>query len=384
MLNNESLPHFSPRVQAVSESSTTRIFTMAHQLRAKGEDIVSLAVGEPDFDTPHEVIRATRAALEAQATRYGPVAGMDALRRHLAHNFQGYGPDNIIITNGAKQALFTLFQVLCQPEDEIILPSPCWVSFTEQIKLAGGHPVLVDTVDHQIDPGIIENAVTDRTKAILINSPNNPTGAVYPRQALAQVAAIAEKHHLYLISDEAYHAYTFDGRSHVGMFDTGAGNRELVITVRSFSKHYNMTGFRMGYVAAHPRVIDAMARLQSHISGNVCTFAQYGALAALQMDQAVVDQRCKILEQRRDLAMDFTQELFDCVTPQGAFYLFPDVTRHLKANETSEDLAMRLLDEAGVAVVPGEAFGGPGHIRLSFGAKETDLQSAFERIRKAL
>lgn len=384
MLNNENLPHFSPRVLTVSESRTTRISTMAHQLREKGKDIISLAVGEPDFDTPDEVIQATTEALQAQATRYGPVAGIDPLRCQLAHNFEGYGADNIIITNGAKQALFTLFQILCQPGDEIILPSPCWVSFAEQIKLAGGRPVMVDTVDHQIDPSIIEKAVTDGTKAILINSPNNPTGAVYPRQALARVAAIAEKHHLYLISDEAYHAYTFDGRSHMGLFDTGVGHRELVITVRSFSKHYNMTGFRIGYVAAHPRIVDAMAKLQSHISGNVCTFAQYGALAALQIDQSVVDQRCKILEQRRDLALELSRELFDCVKPHGAFYLFPDVSRHLKDGETSEDLAMRLLDEAGVAVVPGEAFGLPEHIRISFGAKETELQSAFERIKKAL
>jgi aspartate aminotransferase len=380
---NEKAPYFSPMVAAVSESMTTRVFAKAHQFRQKGRDIVSLAVGEPDFDTPREVIEATRKALKDQATRYGPVAGLDALRCQLARRFNGYGPDNIIITNGAKQALYTIFQVLCRPDDEIILPVPCWVSFTEQIKMAGGRPVPVDTFDHQISVQAIAQAITERTKAILINSPNNPTGAVYAKETLTRLAAIAAQHHLYLISDEAYHAYTYDGRSHAGLFETAGGN-ERVITVRSFSKHYNMTGFRLGYVAAHPSVISAMTKLQSHISGNVCTFAQHGALAALQMDQAVVAQRRRILEQRRDLVMQFAEELFDCVTPRGAFYLFPDVTRYLKNDETSEDFALRLLEEAGVAVVPGEAFGGPGHIRISFGAKQADLQSAFERIRSAL
>jgi aspartate aminotransferase len=379
----ENGPNFSPLVAAVSESKTTRIFTLAHELRQKGQDIISLAVGEPDFDTPREVIYATRQALEDQATRYGPVAGLDALRHQLAQGFHGYGPDNIIITNGAKQALFTLFQVLCRPDDEIIVPVPCWVSFTEQIKMAGARPVPVDTIDHHISVQAIAQAITGRTKAILINSPNNPTGAVYAQEALARVAAVAAEHRLYLISDEAYHAYTFDDRAHVGLFQAAAQN-ERVITIRSFSKHYNMTGFRLGYAAAHPSIIGAMAKLQSHISGNVCTFAQHGALAALQMDQAVVAQRRKILEQRRDLAMQFVEKLFDCATPRGAFYLFPDVTQHLKNNETTEEFALRLLQDAGVAVVPGEAFGGPGHIRISFGAKQADLQSAFERIRNAL
>lgn len=371
------------RAQAVSESKTTHVFTMAQQLRLEGKDIISLAVGEPDFDTPEEIIQATRQALEARATRYGPVAGLDELRSELAKAFHGYGPENILVTNGAKQALYTLFQALCNPDDEVILPAPCWVSFAEQIKMAGGRPVMVATTDHQIDPHAIEQAITDRTQAIVINSPNNPTGAVYPKEALAEVAAIAAKHQIYLISDEAYHAFTFDGRPHVGLFDAATA-RDRVITVRSFSKHYNMTGFRLGYVAAHPSITQGLAKLQSHICGNVCTFAQHGALAAVQMAQSVVEQRRAELERRRDMAFAFAQSLFDCIKPQGAFYLFPNVARYLKNKQTSEDLAVHLLSTAGVAVVPGEAFGSPGHIRISFGAKAADLQTAFERIKKAL
>ncbi len=380
---NANTHKLASRVGAICESKTTRVFTLAQQMRRQGRDIISLAVGEPDFDTPPDIIHATSQALAAQATRYGPVAGIDELRHELSKGFEGYTADHIVIANGAKQALYALFQVLCNPEDEVIVPIPCWVSFPEQIKMAGGRPVLVKTVDHQIDPKIIEDALSDRTRAILINSPNNPTGAVYPEKVLRQVAAIAEKHGIYIISDEAYHAYTFSNRPHAGMWDA-AGRSDRVITVRSFSKHYNMTGFRLGYAAAHPDVIQSMIIMQSHISGNVCTFAQHGALAALQMDQSLVEQRRRELEKRLNFAYEATRSLFDCIKPQGAFYLFPDVTKYLKRNETSEDLAMRLLEKAGVAVVPGEAFSGPGHIRISFGSNEDDLQKAFERIKTAL
>ncbi len=371
------------RLQAVDESKTSRIFGLARQLRRQGNDIVSLAVGEPDFETPAPVIDATRRALTAQATRYGPVAGLEALRSDLAADFDGYGPENILITNGAKQALYSLFQVLCNPGDEVILSRPCWVSFTEQIKLAGGHPVLVDTVDHQLDTQAIERAVTDRTRILLINTPNNPSGAVYSAEALAEAARIARRYDLYLIADEAYQAFVFDDRCAKRLFDL-CSDRQRLITVRSFSKTYAMTGYRLGYVAGPEAVVSGLSKLQSHLSGNVCTFAQHGALAALKMDQGLVRQRCAILQQRRDLTFSLARDLFECVKPQGAFYLFPNVEPYLRHNETSEDLVMRLLKEAGVAVVPGEAFHQPGHLRISFGAGEADLRAGFERIKNAL
>jgi aspartate aminotransferase len=376
-------PDFARRVHAVGESKTTRVFAQANELRRQGKQIISLAVGEPDFDTPDPVIAATQRALADQQTRYGAVAGLEDLRARLATGFPSCSPQNIIVTNGAKQALYSLFQAICDPGDEIILPQPCWVSFTEQIKLAGGRPVAVDTADHQLDPQAILAAVTPRTRAILINSPNNPTGAVYAEDALAAVARIAEAHRLYVISDEAYHAFVYDDRRHVPMCEVMPDPRQ-VITVRSFSKHYNMTGFRLGYVAADEAVIRAMTKLQSHLCGNVCTFAQHGALAALEMDQAIVEQRRAVLQRRRDLAFDLACRLFDCVKPQGAFYLFADVSRHLHKDESSAALALRLLDRAGVAVVPGEAFGGPGRIRISFGTGETELRAAFQKIKEVL
>jgi aspartate aminotransferase len=376
-------PDFSRRINAVGESKTTRVFAQANELRRQGKQIISLAVGEPDFETPAPVIAATQRALDNQQTRYGAVAGLEQLRGLLAAGFPSCGPQNILVTNGAKQALFSIFQLLCDPGDEIILPQPCWVSFTEQIKLAGGRPIAVATADQQLDPQAIQAAVTPRTKAILINSPNNPTGAVYPEDALIAVARISEQHNIYVISDEAYHAFVYDGRRHVPMDEVMADPRHT-ITVRSFSKHYNMTGFRLGYVAAHEEVIRALTKLQSHLSGNVCTFAQHGALAALEMDQTIVAQRRYALQQRRDLAYAHASEIFDCVKPQGAFYLFADVTGRLRKGETSAELALRLLEQAGVAVVPGEAFGGPGHIRISFGSGETELQAAFHKIKEVL
>ena len=379
----DSQAALAQRIQGVGESKTIRVFSLARELRRQGRQILSLAVGEPAFDTPQEVIEATRRALTEQQTRYSAVAGLETLRERLAESFEGYGAENILVANGAKQALFSIFQVLCNPADEVIVPQPCWVSFCEQIKLAGGRPVPVATTDHQLDPAAIEEAVTRRTKAILVNTPNNPTGAVYSRERLAAVAGIAASHGLYLISDEAYHVFTYDGRPHVPMREA-AIDRDRVITVRSFSKHYNMTGFRLGYVAAHETVITALTRLQSHLSGNVCTFAQHGGLGALQMDQGIVEERRRELERRRDLAYALTRELFECVKPQGAFYLFADARAHLDAGESSEDLAMRLLDQAGVAVVPGEAFGGPGHIRIAFGAAETEMRAAFMKIKEVL
>ncbi|MDA8137208.1 MAG: pyridoxal phosphate-dependent aminotransferase [Desulfobacteraceae bacterium] len=377
-------PHFSARLGAVSESNTTQIFGLAQELRRQGRDIISLAVGEPDFATPNPIIAATQQALAQGRTRYGPVPGEPDLRARLAQGFKGYGPDNILLTNGAKQALYSIFQVICDPGDEVILSAPCWVSFTEQIKLAGGRPVLVPTdADFQIDPQQIRRAVTPRTRAILVNSPNNPTGAVYTGERLAEVAHIAADHGLWLIADEAYHAYVFDGVGFTSLKELAADPHK-VITVRSFSKHYNMTGFRIGFVAAESALIQALTRLQSHTTGNVCTFAQLGALAALQMEQAVVAQRCASLQQRRDLALELTQELFPCVKGQGAFYLFPDVRGRLGNGQTSQDLAARLLNECGVALVPGEAFHGPGHLRISFGTSEENLRRAFEKIKEVL
>ena len=373
----------SGKIQAIAGSKTVAFTTLIQQLRQEGRAIIDLAVGEPQFDTPAPVIAATKKALDAQKTRYGPVNGIPELRTLVAAQFSGYKSDNILITNGSKQALFMIFQVICDPADEVIVPAPYWVSFIEQIKLAGGRPVPVATKDHRLDIGAIERAVTPRTKAILINSPNNPSGAVYPPADLQEIARLAADHDLFVIADEAYRAFVYDGDVPESIFDIEPVRRRVIVT-RSFSKSYSMTGFRIGYIAAPEKVIAALSKIQSHLSGNVCTFAQYGALAALSLDNDLLSARQTELRQKRDTAFKTVSRLFDCIKPQGAFYLFPDVSKALKNDETSEELARRILKQAGVAVVAGEAFGMAKHLRISYAVSEENLKNGLERIAEVL
>lgn len=374
----------SQRIQAIEGSKTARFIPLMAELRQKGRQVISLAIGEPEFDTPDPVIEATKRALDQQATRYSEIPGLPALREALAECFDGATTaQNIVVFNGSKQALYTIFQAICDPGDEVIIPIPCWVSFTEQVKMAGGLPVLVPTRDHQLDVDAMAAAITGRTRAILINSPNNPTGAVYPRKDLERIAHLAVQHDLILVADEAYDFFVYDGAPCASLYDL-ADVRDQVIVTRSFSKHYAMTGFRLGYAVAPKPAADAMVRLHSHTTGNVCTFAQYGALAALSMDETLLVQRRAELERKRDLAVAQIADFFPCVRPQGAFYLFPDVSGHLKAGETSGDFAARILEQTGVAVVPGEDFGLDGYVRICFAAPEIQLLEAFKRIREVI
>ena len=373
----------SKRIQGVEGSKTARFIPLMAALRQKGRQVISLAIGEPEFDTPDPVIEATKQALDRQQTRYSEIPGLAALREALADHFEGCRAENIVIFNGSKQALYTIFQTICDPGDQVILPVPCWVSFTEQVRLAGGQPVLVPTRDHQLDIAAIAAAITDRTRAILINSPNNPTGAVYPRRDLEQIARLAVEHDLILVADEAYDFFVYDRLPCASLFDFTQIRDRLIVT-RSFSKHYAMTGFRLGYAVAPKAMAEAMVRLHSHTTGNVCTFAQYGALAALSMDDGLLIRRRAELQQKRDLAVEMIADLFPCIRPQGAFYLFPDISAHLQAGETSGDFAARILEQTGVAVVPGEDFGMDGHVRICFAAPQAQLLEALKRIREVL
>jgi aspartate aminotransferase len=373
----------SDKIQPIAGSQTVAFTALIQELRLEGKEVIDLAVGEPQFDTPAAVIDATKNALDAQKTHYSPVNGLSELRTRLAAQFTSYDIDNILITNGSKQALFMIFQVICDPADEVIIPMPFWVSFIEQVKLAGGKPVPVATKDHQLDDEAIEHAITPRTKAILINSPNNPSGAVYPMADLQKIARLADDHNLFIVSDEAYEAFVYDGCKHASLFDIEAVRNRIIVT-RSFSKSYSMTGFRIGYVTAATPIIGALSKIQSHLTGNVCTFAQYGALAALSLDGHLLSARQSELQQKRDMAFQYVSKLFDCIKPQGAFYLFPDVSTVLKNDETSEALAERLLKQAGVAVVAGAAFGMAKHLRISFAVSEENLKNGLEQIAEVL
>ena len=373
----------SKRVQRIQGSKTARFIPLLEQMRQAGRSVISLAIGEPAVDTPPAVIEATVKALQQQKTRYSEMAGIKDLREALSTRFEDCGPENIVVFNGSKQALYAAFQTLCNPGDQVIIPRPCWVSFPEQVRLAGGEPVFVPTVDHQLDIEAIGAAVNERTRAILINSPNNPTGAVYPRRDLERIAELAAAHDLYIVADEAYRFFVYDNLPCTSVYDLEAVRERLIVT-RSFSKHYAMTGFRLGYAVAPKETADAMVRLHSHLTGNVCTFAQYGALAALDMDDQLLARGRTDLQRQRDLAFDRVRELFPCIRPQGAFYLFPDISDHLRKGENSGDFAARLLETAGVAVVPGEDFGLDGHVRICYAAPEEQLKEAFKRIREVL
>jgi len=371
------------RIQAICASKTTELTAVMDKMRRAGRSVINLAIGEPDYTPPEAVIAATRSALEQGETRYGPVAGIGGLRESLATEFDGCRAENILITNGAKQALYSVFQVLCDPGDEIIIPSPCWVSFPEQVKLAGGRPILVPTRRHQLDIDGIRQVLSPRTRAVLINSPNNPTGAVYPRTDVASVVRLCRRNNVFLISDEAYHVFVHDGLKPFSARQV-AGPWDAIIVVRSFSKQYHMTGFRVGYVAAAASVVQALTRLQSHLTGNVCTFAQYGALQAHHLDSDQLGKQLEELRQNRDAAFEALSGICDCVKPQGALYLFPDVSGRLKKNQSTLDFATELLERTGVAVVPGEAFGTPGSIRISYGVRPDVLREGLRKLAEAL
>ena len=373
----------SDRINSVEESQTNQFTQLLQQMRRQGRDVINLAVGEPQSDTPSPVIEATKQALDQGMTRYGTVSGLQELKSGLAGQFDGYDDRNIIISNGSKQCLFSIFQVICNPSDEVIIPRPYWVSIPQQVLIAGGKPVYVNTNNHQLDCNAIEQAITPKTRAIFINSPNNPTGAVYSARDLETIGQLAMAHDLYIISDEAYGLFVYDGQRAPSPFEINR-IRDRLIVIRSFSKTFNMTGFRIGYLAASLGIVNAVGKLQSHLTGNVCSFAQHGALAALDMNENDFEKWRIKLEQKRDYAFEQANRLFDCIKPGGAFYLFPDVRQRLKNGMTALDLASGILENAGVAVVPGEAFGMPGHIRISYAVTEENLKNGFKKISEAL
>jgi aspartate aminotransferase len=375
--------YISDKFKNIISSGTVAFTALIQELRDEGRDVIDLAVGEPDFAVDPPVLDATRQALDSGYTRYGPVAGLRLLREKLSAEFEGYGAQNIIVTNGAKQGLFELFQVICDAGREVIIPTPCWVSFEHQVKLAGGVPVLVPTVKHQLDVHAIAQAVTNRTVAILVNSPNNPTGAVYNSEELRRIADLCRQNELWLISDEAYAAFVYGIKPFFSPF-AFPDIRSQLIVVRSFSKTFAMTGFRVGYVAAPEEMINRLTTIQGHLTGNVCSFAQHGALSAVEIPSATLEKRRKQYEARRDLAIDLCRDIGEVIEPAGAFYLFPNIKRYQERFKDDIELTRHLLEAANVAVVPGAFFGAPGHIRISFATSADRLTQGLKRIKDVL
>ncbi|MBI2548391.1 pyridoxal phosphate-dependent aminotransferase [Candidatus Woesearchaeota archaeon] len=380
--------NLSKKINDLHESKTVKFATILAKLKQEGKSIINFAMGELDFPTPQIIIDATKKALDGQKTKYTATGGISELKHELIKKIKrvnniDVNEKEIIVTIGAKQGIYNALQALCNPEDEVIIPTPYWVSFPEQVKLADAVPRFVPTRNNHLDKKLIEQAITKKTKAIIINSPCNPTGAVYSQEELDEIITLAEHHSLFILSDETYEDLVYTGK-HISIASLHPNAKKRTISFYSFSKIYSMTGFRIGYVVADPLLIQMMEKLQSHTTTNACTFAQYGALAALTMDAQEMNDRINELTQRRDIAYACTKELFPCVNPEGAFYLFPEVTPFAHRHGSCEEFVAYLLEKAGVAVVAGDAFGSPNHIRISYACSQKDIKEGFQRIRQVI
>lgn len=381
---------------ALSPSATLQLGALAAQMRSRGEPVLSMAAGEPDFDTPGNICDAAIRAIREGKTLYTAAEGLPALRRAICRRMQQekqltYTPDQIIVGAGAKQLLFEALGAIVDPGDEVILPCPCWLSYPEMIRMAGGTPVFVPTSaegGYLPNPAQLEAAVSQKTKALIINTPCNPTGAVWPRRLLDSVMQIARRHDFFVIGDEIYEHLLYDGLSHVSPAQLSADARRRTVVISGFSKAFAMTGWRVGYAAGDRSVISAMTALQSHGSGCVNTIAQYAALEALEGEQQCVAHMANIFARRRELLLHSlsAEHLSPAFRPQGAFYLLLDVQPFFgRAAERAgitddESLSRALLERALVAVTPGTPFGAAGHVRLSYAADEDTILHAVRRI----
>jgi aspartate aminotransferase len=380
----------SARAQALKPSLTLAITAKARQLRSEGRDICSLSAGEPDFDTPAFIRAAAAAALEAGHTRYGPVAGEPALRAAIAAKLTGENgvptrAEQVLVTNGGKQALYNLFQVLLDPGDELLLPSPYWLSYPEMAHLAGARVTLIPCEPgggFRLDAGRLEAAISPASRLLVLNSPGNPTGAVLSPDDLERIAAVLRRHpRLTVVCDEIYEYLLSPGQQHHSLAVVAPDLAERVFIVNGFAKGWAMTGWRVGWLAGAAEVVAAASALQSQSTSNVCSFAQYGALAAIEGSRECVEAMAAQFRERRTLLSEGLQSIegLQLVPPQGAFYAFPDVSAW---GLDSMTLCNRLLDEEGLAVVPGIAFGDDRCIRLSCAAAPDTLLDGLERLRR--
>ncbi len=389
----------SDRITSLAESQTIAMAKKARELAAKGVDVINLSFGEPDFQTPQYIKDAAKKAIDDGYTFYTPVAGYPDLRKAIVEKLRRdngleYGPENIVVSTGAKQSIANAVMCLVNPGDEVIIISPYWVSYEEVVKLAEGIPVPVKGSlenDFKITAQQLEDAITPNTKLVMYSSPCNPTGSVFTKDELAAFAAILEKHpQVHVIADEIYEYINFTGEHYsLARFDS---IKDRVITVNGFSKGYAMTGWRVGYIAAHKDIADACDKMQSQITSGTCSIAQKAAQAALEGGRASAEEMSASYLRRRDLVLGLMNDIPGIKTyvPQGAFYIFPDVSAYFGKSagdikiENANDLAMYLLNEAHVSLVEGGAFGAPQCIRFSFAASDAKLIEALERIKASL
>ena len=354
----------------------------AKAMRAEGLPVCSFSAGEPDFETPDHIKAAAKTALDQGKTRYGPAAGEPALRQAIAHKLQHdnalcYGPENVIVTNGGKHSLYGLMMALIEPGDEVIIPAPYWLSYPEMVKLAGGTPVIVSTTaeqNYRITPEQLRQAITPKTKLFILNTPSNPTGMVYSPAEIAALAAVVVEADIWVVSDEIYEKILYGGATHLSIGAVSPEAFERTIISNGFAKGYSMTGWRVGYLAGPAALIKAVATIQGHSTSNVCTFAQYGAIAALEGPQDCIATMGSAFAKRRDAIIKRCRAIdgLSCGEPEGAFYLYVDIS---SLGLPSLDFCNQLLDEKYVAAVPGIAFGAEGSLRISYA---TDMDTILE------
>ncbi|WP_396178432.1 pyridoxal phosphate-dependent aminotransferase [Flavobacterium sp.] len=394
------MDHLSDRINQIATSQTLAMAALARDLKAQGKDIISLSLGEPDFNTPDFIKEAAKKAIDENYSTYSPVDGYVDLKQAICKKFKrdndlDYTPANIVVSTGAKQSLYNIAQVMLNEGDEVILPAPYWVSYYEIVKMAGGVPVEVPTsveTDFKITPEQLEAAITPKTKMIWYSSPCNPSGSVFNREDLTALSEVIlrQKQMIYVVSDEIYEHINFSGTfcsiaSIPGMFDR-------TITVNGVAKAFAMTGWRIGYIGAPEFIAKACTKMQGQVTSGANSIAQRATIAAVDANPSVLNEMVSAFKNRRDLVVKLIQDIpgMKLNVPEGAFYVFPDVSfyfgKTLNGTEIKDatDFAMYLLAEANVASVTGEAFGNPNCLRLSYATSEAQLTEAFTRIKKAL
>jgi aspartate aminotransferase len=385
----------SKRISEIQESQTVALSGLLAKMKSEGKDIVTLGAGEPDFETPSHIKEAAIAAIQEGFTKYTPVDGTNELKEAICDRMKNeynvqYQPFEIVVTCGAKHAVYGAICAVCNPGEEVILPVPFWVSYPQQIRLAGAvvRPIMTTEENHlKISPTQLENAITNKTKLVILNSPNNPSGAVYSYAELSAIVKILKDKNIFILADEIYDKILFDSDPFTSMLSFPEIRPQLLY-VNGVSKSYAMTGWRIGFLAASPDVIAVVKKYQGHCTSNPASISQKAALAAYRGPQEIIDEMNKAFSERREYIMKRLNAIkgMRCHPPQGAFYVFPNVSSFMNKTyiKTSVDLSVYLLENYRVAVVPGIAFGMDSYIRLSFATSLSILEKALDRIEDGL
>jgi aspartate aminotransferase len=381
------MPGFSSTVRSIKTSTTLKIDSLAKAMQKSGEDIVLFTAGEPDFPTPNEIKEAAKKAIDTGFTKYTNSNGIVELREGISHKLKkdnglDLSPDQIVVSNGGKQALFNIFGAILDPGDEVIIIAPAWVTYAPQVEMWKGKPVIVNTSSEEgyvPKKEKIEKAISSKTKAILMNSPNNPTGVVYSKEILEMIANIAKIHDLYIVTDEIYEKLSYDlPHLSIASFD---GMKDRTMIVNGFSKSHAMTGWRVGYSATPLEIAKEISKIQSHTTSNINSIAQMAALKAFEVDTSYMISEFR---SRRDLVVNLLKKTeFKFFAPQGAFYVMMDVREFLK-DKTTEDLCLDMIKNAGVATIPGDDFYARGFVRISFATSSDEIKKGIGRMNSYL